>query len=354
MKVALVILHADPSRGGAETYTVNLARALRDRGHEVAILASTAAPGVVATLLDAPGWTRTARYRTFLDSLDRHLEQARYEMVHAMLPMRKCDLYHPHSGMAAEALEQWSVLFNPRRRLMAATEKQLLSSPAQPGVLVLSDYVKSAVRKHFALPENRLIRLFNAVDLDRFEPVTREPSSQCNALIVAQDYARKGLRQAMEAVSRIDDPRLTLTVVGKQDPTDYRRLAALWGIESRVRFAGPQADIRPFYRDADLFVLPTRHDPCSLVVLEALAMGLPVISTRFNGACEIMTDGTHGFVLPDPDDIDALTRAMRKLLDPQLRAEMSDACLQLRPQLSYVLHVDRLVSIYQSRREQSG
>jgi UDP-glucose:(heptosyl)LPS alpha-1,3-glucosyltransferase len=97
-------------------------------------------------------------------------------------------------------------------------------------------------------------------------------------------------------------------------------------------------------------VLPTKHDPCSLVVLEALAMGLPVISTRFNGACEIMTDNLHGFVLDDPADTDALANAMRKMLEPQLRQRMSAACLELRPKLSYEHHVNRLIEIYQQVR----
>ena len=75
-------------------------------------------------------------------------------------------------------------------------------------------------------------------------------------------------------------------------------------------------------------------------------MGLPVISTRFNGASEIMTDGVHGFVLDDPNDIDALADAMRKMLDPDRRRAMSEACLQLRPKLSYEHHLDELVRIY--------
>src|SRR5439155_7596627 len=100
---------------------------------------------------------------------------------------------------------------------------------------------------------------------------------------------------------------LKLTVVGRNDG----KLRPPPDAAARVSFAGAVADPRPFYRDADFFVLPTKHDPCSLVVLEALAMGLPVISTKFNGACEIMTDGVHGYVLDDPADVNALAAAMR-------------------------------------------
>ena len=75
-------------------------------------------------------------------------------------------------------------------------------------------------------------------------------------------------------------------------------------------------------------------------------MGLPTISTIFNGACEIMTSGRHGFVLDDPGDVPALTQAMRQMLDPQSRTAMRLACLALRSELSFETHVDRLEQIY--------
>jgi UDP-glucose:(heptosyl)LPS alpha-1,3-glucosyltransferase len=165
--------------------------------------------------------------------------------------------------------------------------------------------------------------------------------------MIAQDYHRKGLAEAIAALARIQDKRLVLLVVGKQDPSAYRKLAQRQGVGDRVFFAGKTADPYAFYRSADMFVLPTRHDPCSLVVLEALAMGVPVISTIFNGACEIMEGGRHGFVLPDPADISALADSFRALLDDSARAAMSQECLGLRPRLAYDRHLDELMKIYE-------
>ena len=91
MKIALVILHADPARGGAERYTVDLAAALARRRHDVSILATSFAkcPEFVKPVeLPAPGGTRVRQYRSMLDSLDRHLDNTRYDVVHAMLPVR--------------------------------------------------------------------------------------------------------------------------------------------------------------------------------------------------------------------------------------------------------------------------
>jgi glycosyltransferase involved in cell wall biosynthesis len=146
----------------------------------------------------------------------------------------------------------------------------------------------------------------------------------------------------------LNDPSLMLLVAGKQDPAAYKGFAGEQGVERQIVFAGPTDNPHAFYRAADFFILPTRHDPCSLVVLESLAMGVPVISTVFNGACEIMTDGLHGVVLPEADDIPAIATAMRRLIDPAFRNESSRACLALRPRLSFDTHMARLESIYRS------
>ena len=366
MNVALVILHADPARGGAERYTVDLAHGLAGRGHRVTLVSSAsadpAATGPYATVrLPAGGTTRDGRYRRFLDALDAHTAAAGYDVVHAMLPVRRCDVYHPHAGVAAEAARRGSAVTrwaNRRRHRFAAVERDLLTGPRPPVVLCLSDVVRADVRQWYpGLADDRLATLFNAVDLTRFDP-GREPDSRERtraelgyrpgdvvALMIAQDFRRKGLAQAIGAVDECD-PRLSLLVVGRDDPRRYRAWAVECAVVDRVRFAGPTADPVPFYRAADLFVLPTRHDPCSLVVLEALAMGLPVISTVRNGACEVMSDGVHGRVLPDPDDVPALAAAMAELLDDARRAEMAAACRALRPALSVDRHLGTLEAVY--------
>jgi UDP-glucose:(heptosyl)LPS alpha-1,3-glucosyltransferase len=343
MKVALVILHTDPARGGAERYTVDLAGALRKRGHDVALVSSES--------LKPGGMTRTGRYKQFLQMLQPHLQSERYDVVHAMLPVPRCDLYHPHAGVAADSSKKWNAIFNPRRRAMARVERELLTGANGPVVLCLSEYVKRFVREHYPLPNDRLARLFNAVDLGRFAPQPpREPDGWVNALMIAQDYERKGLREAIAAVAKAGEPRLRLLVVGKQDPSAYASLARQLGVADRVVFHPPTATPQAFYAQGDFFVLPTKHDPCSLVVLEALAMGLPVISTVFNGATEIMTHGTHGIVLSDPSDVGALASAMRDVCDDDRRREMSQACLALRPSLSYEHHLDELIQIYERVR----
>ena len=382
VNVGLVILHADAARGGAERYTLDLAGGLAGRGCGVSLLASSfvgeTAGGVKRVCLASPGLTRLARYHAFLSALGKHLDGERYGVVHAMLPVAGCDVYHPHAGLAAEAIESGhlkhptrlrraaariGMRLNPRRRSFAAVERRLLEAPEPPVVVCLSEYVKGTVLKHYpGLPAARLATVFNAVDLGRFDPGKgqdrfgrRASLGICEgdvvALIVAQDFQRKGVPQAVEATRRVNAgrggarERLKLLVVGAEHAA---------AVEGDVVYAGATSNILPFYAAADFFVLPTRHDPCSLVVLEALAMGLPVISTRFNGACEVMTgygEGSpramEGVVLDDPADVEALAGAMRELLDVGTRRRMSAAAVGLRPRLSYEHHLDEVLRIYQ-------
>jgi UDP-glucose:(heptosyl)LPS alpha-1,3-glucosyltransferase len=376
VKIALVILHADPARGGAERYTIDIAAALVERGHEVTLIASSFAESVDAriqrVMLSPSGLSRTRRYVQFLDQLDAHLATGSYDVVHAMLPVRRCDVYHPHAGLAVAAIEtghekhrgaaraaaKMFNRFNPKRQKFAALERELLHSAHRPISICLSEYVRRTFHAYYTLADTDLATLFNAVDLSRFDPSARPEvreqtrqrlaisDAEVAALLIAQDFERKGLREAILAMTHLADAKLKLIVVGKEDPAPYAQLAQSKNIADKIIFAGATNDVQAFYGAADFFVLPTKHDPCSLVVLEALAMGLPVISTKQNGATEIMEDGVDGIVLADPANVDDLAAAMRRLCDPVVCSEMSAACLARRGRLSFDRHLEQLTNIY--------
>src|SRR5207253_416613 len=107
-----------------------------------------------------------------------------------------------------------------------------------------------------------------------------------------------------------------LAVVGKQPEGGLRRLAGRLGVADRVRFAGFVPDVRDALFAADLLVHPTFYDPCSLVVLEALACGLPAVTSAHNGAAELLDPSCEDLVVRDPHDHDELARAVARLLEP--------------------------------------
>jgi len=287
-------------------------------------------------------------------------------------------LYHPHAGMAKAALQTHLARastagralarvgnqFNRKRQLMAKTEDALLHGPAKPLVLYLSDYVRGMILDNYPDISGQMVKLFNGINLNSFDPANHQsarrtirqnfgiPQSKTVGLMIAQRFYRKGLSEVIEATANLAKSTAeapTILVVGKDDPSQGRQMARRFGIEEKIIFTGTTSQPADFYAASDFFVLPTRHDSCSLAVLEALVMGLPVISTIFNGACEVMTDSRHGFVLTDPADAAALATAVLRLLDPQARQEMSQACLALRPSLSFEAHLDNLERIYSSR-----
>jgi UDP-glucose:(heptosyl)LPS alpha-1,3-glucosyltransferase len=380
MRIGLVIQHAVPKRGAAERYTIHIAHALSHRGHDVSVIASTFSDDVPWEIkqakLEARGLSGATAYGRFLNALDLHLESNTYDVVHAMTPVRWCDLYHPQDALAAERIAEGHLThasrlrqglaklgnkLSAKRQKMARTEHALLHAARPPLVVCLSDYVRHLVRRYYpTLNEEDLVTLFNAVDLRRFDPSldkdggTRKSTrselgagdDKVLAVMIAQDFHRKGLREAISAMAKVPDTRLMLAVVGGDTAHAYRALAKKLAVSDRVIFVGATDDTFDYYRAADLFLLPTKHDACSLAVLEALAMGVPVISTKFNGATEIMTNGIDGFVLADPYRVDLLANAIKTLMDPRKRAVMAEATIGQRSRLSFEQHIGELLKIY--------
>jgi UDP-glucose:(heptosyl)LPS alpha-1,3-glucosyltransferase len=141
------------------------------------------------------------------------------------------------------------------------------------------------------------------------------------------------LRELIECVARVRalDPALPVhaLVIGRGRAAPYERLARRRGCREVIRFLPAAPDVRPYYAAADLLLQPTYYDPCSMATLEALACGLPVVTTRFNGAGELIEPGVHGYVVDDPREVEALARSVLALRDAQVRARCGEAARRL-------------------------
>src|SRR5450631_2590379 len=227
--------------------------------------------------------------------------------------------------------------------------------------------VRAEIQERFGMAEDRLPVIYNAVDSDAFSPELRKhratvrnalhiPEEATVFLLVGSGYARKGVARAIEALSRLPAD-CHLIVVGRDKALRaYRRVARGFGVRERVALLGPQDETRPFYGAADAFVLPTLYDPCPNAALEAMACGLPVITSTRCGAAELVTEHDAGFVCP-ARDIEALTRHMQTLTDAPTRAAQGAraraAVLPLSPsamtlQLA-LLYRDLLAAAYAAR-----
>ena len=368
--------------GGKERYTLQLAKSLVELGHEVAILSSAfdnALDAAVSTVdrvpLDGDSSSHFGRYRRFVDSVDQHLQSRRYDIVHSMLPVKQCDFYHLHSTLAADDivnghLRESSMLsrhaqrffnrFNRKRRYQAMIEHELLS-PDRNGmtqIICPSNILSEITLEFHPSTKGHIVTAPNGVNLEQYFPcetseqtkirqILNLPTNKIIGVLVANNWELKGVRETIIALAELDNPNIHIVIVGGDEPGPFERLAKTLRIEKQITFAGRKANMLPHYQASDFFLLPTRSDACSLSTLEAVACGLPVISTKQNGACELLTDSVHGFVIPQTSDIEALSNAMQTMADSVARNKMRTACINLRPALSWKTHVDKIVAAYE-------
>jgi UDP-glucose:(heptosyl)LPS alpha-1,3-glucosyltransferase len=169
------------------------------------------------------------------------------------------------------------------------------------------------------------------------------------------NYRLKGLAPLLGALARV--PGLELIIAGHPNSTSFVALAKKLRVSDRAHFIGYCADMRDAYAAADFLVHPTFYDPCANVVLEALAAGLPVITTSYNGASEMLQsldeDGTcaEGYVIHDPHDQERLAWCLAQLLDPDRRARCSAAARVAGAAWTFEDHFQGLMAIL---REAAG
>src|SRR5208283_3706932 len=130
------------------------------------------------------------------------------------------------------------------------------------------------------------------------------PADTVTALIVAHNFRLKGVATLLASLRRLrtDGRNVRLVIVGGKHIDSWQRHVTRVGLRDQVVFAGRVDDPLPYYAAADCYVHPTYYDPCSLVVLEAAACGLPLITSRYNGASEIFRDGEDVLLVNDPAD----------------------------------------------------
>jgi len=336
VRVALVIERFEPHGGGVEAVAWNVASALARRGADVHVVARRAEAHPAATLhaVRVPTAWQPLRVLAFSRAAARAAAAARCDVVHAFSRTRHQDVFRAGGGSHADYLERSHGplgrrlrRLSPRHAVLLAIERAVFADPRQI-VQCNSAMVRDELVRRHRVPAERLIVIPNGVDLERFHPRRREaaraelrdadaPDGGPVWLFAGSGFRRKGLDTALEALARSGDAG-TLWVAGRDDPAPWQRRAHALGLAGRTRFLGPRRDLERVYAAADALLLPTRYDAFANVCLEALASGVPVITSGANGAAATVADA--GVVVDDPEDAAGFAKALVRLTDPDARA----------------------------------
>jgi UDP-glucose:(heptosyl)LPS alpha-1,3-glucosyltransferase len=313
MKIAVVRKECGFGFGGAERYCANLCRCLADMGHQVYVVGRECDDDVHPDIIHIPvkvsNRTSAARNLSFHLNSQRAVKRLAVDRVFALSRTFPADAFRVSDPLHATwmnirypgRLRNFFEGLNPRHRAILSLERNICDPNNTRAIITNSAWAKKQVREVYTFPEERIHVIYNGVDLDRFrpgEPVGTE-KGPLRLLFVAQDFGRKGLGFIVEALARLTtfgvDCRLK--VVGRDDPRPFRHQAERLGVAGLIDFSGPSGQVEDCYRSADLLVFPTLSDPFANVCLEALACGLPVMTTNSNGAAEILSEGKNGYVL---------------------------------------------------------
>lgn len=252
--------------------------------------------------------------------------------------------YHP----ARQSRKPWALYQQWFSQLNATWEQEAFIQARQ--IVAVSELVRDELIA-VGVPPERIEVIVNGVDLDEFHPGQAErgrlglPESVPMALFVGDIRSSiKNLDGVLHALQRV--PSLHLAVVGRLSGSPYPALADRLGVADRVHFLGFRRDVASLMRAADFFVLPSRRDSCPLVLLEALASGLPVVVSRQVGTANLV--GEAGFVIDDPEDRAALVHAMAILTqEPDLRREMGRKARAIAEQHSWERMASRYAALFE-------
>ncbi len=378
MKIALILERMDPSRGGKEVYTAQLASALAQRGHRVSILCQKAKwqdKAVEVVVLPRRGLLKVARLKNFVANVEAMIARSGWDITHAMLPIPCADIYHPHGGTVpgamqarlrrnpifGRAIQSVEKPLNFRRRLVGGLETQVVGDP-RVTCLCVSPMVAREFETYYG--RSRGVRvIYNGVQTPPHDLSERAQWRQevrhnlgCDPgdtvfLTIATNLALKGVREAIIAMAKRvasdhSARRNRLIVVGSDRYEGFQRQAQLRDVGQQVVFVGPTDQVFRYYAAADVFILLSWYDSCGLTLLEATRWGIPSITTRYAGASDALADGA-GIVVRSPGDTRAVAEAMAVLGDSSRRSQYANRCLEIAERFSHTRHVDQVLALYE-------
>jgi len=360
VKFAIGLRDFSKMRGGAERYLVDLCIRMAAEAYEVHVYAErydVEDSRIHFHSVKTIPFPRSLRLLSFAVRATKEIENGNYDITFGVGNTLRANILQPHGGVhwawfwrSLKAYDHpilWMIKFLGRVfSLKQWVNGWVEDSPYQgknPQVIIaISDMVKRDMMHWYRIPDERIKVVYNGVDVERFHPRNRKYRREIRGrhgigdelviLFVSNNFRMKGLGFLIKALAHIkrgNFPSFKLLVLGRDRQNSYFHLARKMGVMEELVFAGSTHEPEKYYGASDLLVHPTFYDACSLTVLEALASGLPVITTYSNGASGIITQGQEGFVISDPRNDQSLVEKISFFLNREKVEKASIAARHL-------------------------
>ena len=333
LRFATAIPEFSKKKGGAERYLVDLCTRMAREDFEVHVYAEhweDVEKGIYLHSVKTIPFPKSLHLLSFAVRATREMKNGYYDVTLGVGNTLEADVLQPHGGVhwawfwrSLRAYDHpilWIIKFlgrvlSPKQWISGYIEDAPYKNKKFNKIIAISDMVKRDMIRWYGIPENRIAVVYNGVDTERFHPRNCQYREEIRKqhgigdefviLFVSNNFRMKGLSYLLKTLANIKKKGLLsfkLLILGRDQKAPYLRLAKKVGISREVIFAGSTDEPEKYYGAANLLVHPTFYDACSLTVLEALASGLPVITTASNGAGGIITQGQEGFVISDSRD----------------------------------------------------
>ena len=327
MKIAIVRKKYNPF-GGAERYLNLLSTYLVREGHQVHIFANkwpaSQDSGMIFHRIPMIGGLSLLKVWSFAIAAWVALRRFDADVIFSNERLFSQDILRTSDGVHrtwlsirmkySSPLRRLSFILNPLHLSLRLFDWYIFNHRAFKKIIAPSEFIKRNILKEYKRVHPEDIRvIYNGVDLDRFRPenkfkyrdMTRKglgiTGTDRLLLFIGTGFERKGLRYAIESLQYLP-ANIFLAVIGKGRTQFYKTLAEEIGVQERIRFLGPVEGVERYYAAADILVSPTLYEPMANVILEALATGIPVVTSRDCGNAEVITDGEDGWIIHDPTD----------------------------------------------------
>lgn len=370
MKVA-VIRYKYVNYGGAEGFVDQFTNQLAKAGHEVHIFAHQWEKGGHPHLQvhPVPAWTFNSLVRSLSFSwfATREVRKQNFDIVQSHERIFYQDIYRAGDGCHREWLEQrkkflspakrFFLALNPFHRLILFMEKRLFEKGGCRKIVAISEMVKKDIQKHYRVPDDKITVVYNGVSLERFHPDNKKryrvlireklkiPEDEILILFVGSGFERKGLKFLIQSLEFLSSDNWRLLLMGKGNWNRYLNFASQEN-QKKIHCQDPVDDVEKYYAAADIFVLPSIYEPFGNANLEALASGLPVVTSAHSGAAEILECGENGMVVENPSNPKEIAENIDPLFDPAVRESMGQNARTLAENFTQERNIREMMEVY--------